>query len=399
METKPAILIVDDEFSIRESFNLILSSAYRVIQAASGEGALKMIADQAVDLAYLDIRMPGLNGIETLKRIKEIAPQTEVIMVTAVNDVQKASEAINLGAYDYVVKPFDVEKILGMTRDILRKKGMRMLTRGITEKEILPPGGAAEFSEALAVKINEAAKSTDPVLIAGEAGTEKEWVAAQICGKSSASPEFNSLDAKGKSLNFLESKLFSESKGETTADLKKAAGLMAEPGVLFIDNIECLPEALLNKLAGAKARLVFGTTLADNELRGALFKHALKIEIMPLRSRPGDIPQIIAHLTEKEFSPEALNLLSSYGWPGNMLELASVVEQLALTAGQTAIGKNDLPLAVLLSSSGGKTMPFEEVFTDFEKEFIADLLKANLNDKEKTARMLKISQNVLETKL
>jgi len=119
-----SILVVDDELSIRESFSLILGGKYKLLLAASGEAALKTIADQKLDLVYLDIRMPGLNGLETLKRMKEIDPDLEIIMVTAVNDVQKASQAVKLEARDYIVKPFDVDHVLKLTEQILRKKSI-----------------------------------------------------------------------------------------------------------------------------------------------------------------------------------------------------------------------------------------------------------------------------------
>lgn len=118
------ILVVDDELSIRESFSLILEGKYKIVTAASGEGALKHVTDQKIDLVYLDIRMPGLDGLETLKRMKEIDPDIEIIMVTAVNDMRKANEAIKFGARDYIIKPFDVNAILKMTETLLRRKSL-----------------------------------------------------------------------------------------------------------------------------------------------------------------------------------------------------------------------------------------------------------------------------------
>ena len=128
------ILVVDDELSIRESFSLILDGRYKLITAASGEGALKAAADQKIDLAYLDIRMPGLDGLETLKRLKQIDPAIEVVMVTAVNEVNKASAAIKLGARDYIIKPFDVDAILKMTAAILRRQELLREGAAIQQK-------------------------------------------------------------------------------------------------------------------------------------------------------------------------------------------------------------------------------------------------------------------------
>ncbi|MBI5699253.1 sigma-54-dependent Fis family transcriptional regulator [Candidatus Saganbacteria bacterium] len=130
---KPTVLVVDDELSIRESFKLILADRYRVVTAASGEAGVKHAEDENPELIYLDIRMPGMNGLETLRKIKEIRPEQEVIMVTAVNDLTKASEAIKFGARDYLVKPFDVDKILKLTADLISRRHIKEEARKVVK--------------------------------------------------------------------------------------------------------------------------------------------------------------------------------------------------------------------------------------------------------------------------
>jgi DNA-binding NtrC family response regulator len=131
---KGTILIVDDESSIRESFKLILEGSYQVHLAATGESALKKLADEKIDLIFLDVRMPGMNGLETLKRIKEIDPAVEVVMVTAVNEVQKAGQAIKGGAIDYVIKPFDVVQITNMVETVLKKKAIAKESKDVRQE-------------------------------------------------------------------------------------------------------------------------------------------------------------------------------------------------------------------------------------------------------------------------
>ncbi|MCX5726362.1 MAG: response regulator, partial [Candidatus Saganbacteria bacterium] len=188
---KPTILIVDDEFSIRESFGLILEDSYNMLLAASGEAALKKIVDEKVHLVYLDIRMPGLDGLETLKRMKERDDSIQVIMVTAVNDVQKASQAIQFGAKDYVVKPFDVELIRNMTnktlgRRELKEEGKKARAEGLREEieEII--GSSGKIEEIANIIENISGKDMS-ILLAGEQGTEFELIAKAIHNKSERS--------------------------------------------------------------------------------------------------------------------------------------------------------------------------------------------------------------------
>src|SRR5512136_2766701 len=169
------VLIIDDEPSIRESFALILGGKYQVLLAASGEAGLKHAADQKIDLAFLDMRMPGLDGLSTLKRLKEIDPELEVVMVTAVNDIQKASEAIKYGAKNYLIKPFDVAAILKMTEAILRRRSLIIEEENIrkgTDKKQLKLVGQSEKIESILRNIKKIAAKDMRVLVLGEPGTE-----------------------------------------------------------------------------------------------------------------------------------------------------------------------------------------------------------------------------------
>jgi len=405
-------LIVDDELSIRESFNLILSDKYRVIVAASGEAAVKYVADQKIALVYLDIRMPGLNGIETLKKIKEIEPSQEVIMVTAVNDVQKASEAIKLGARDYVVKPFDVKHILTMTEDLIRRKNLFLASKAVSlpEEEILLSN--SEKIANLKRLIRKLKKMKSWILIMGEEGVEKERVAQAL-----AEDKFFSLDLRLKNPNTLKRLLFGISSGGTVTSLEKETGLIEEArgGTLFLDNVEGLPEALQKSLARQELglKLICGTAvnLKEQDFNKELFEKITEeiIELPPLRERLSDIKVLAQSLLEKanlkynksvrEFSPAALDVLMSYDWPGNVHELEGMIENLALSLDSPIVSPEDLPLSMICGEGSFYALSFEDGYSRFEKDYIQHILERTNADKKLASEILGIKPAVLEAKL
>ncbi|MFA4967434.1 MAG: response regulator [Candidatus Margulisiibacteriota bacterium] len=400
-----SILVVDDEQSIRESFKLILSDRYSVITAASGEAAVKYASDSKIELAFLDIRMPGMDGLETLKKIKEIAPELIVIMVTAVNDVQKASEAIRLGAQDYVVKPFDVEQILKLASNLLFKKTMLDESRKAGLQAEMPQLiGSSEKIETVRRLAKKAADGKGGVLILGPGGVEKEAVAQKIA---------NCIvyDARRSRL-----KLFGDSGGATVADLKKTAGAidLAEDGAIFIDHAEMLPAWAQEKLLKyEKVRILLGTSanLKESGFNQKLYEEAADtiIELPPLFERATDIPQLIEYYLAaanrrymrniKGFTPEAMNLASSYRWPGNVIELASVVFNLVLLADKPLIEAEDLPFDIIINESSFSPIPLEDLYSQLEKTHIKEAMKAAGQDKERAAKLLGITTTVLEAKL
>ncbi|OGC16282.1 hypothetical protein A3J90_01075 [candidate division WOR-1 bacterium RIFOXYC2_FULL_37_10] len=401
--TTSTVLVVDDETSIRESFKLIFTGRYNLVQAASGEGAVKQIVDHSVDVAYLDIRMPGMDGIETLKRLKEISPQTQVVMVTAVNDVQRASEAVKLGAFNYVVKPFDVNFLLDLTEKLIIRKGMLSVFGGIRSECPSP------FIRGMG-KVEKIAASNDWVLITGEPGVEKEWLARFIHQQSKEVKPFMVFNVNGKSAGFIESKLFGQVGGETVADIRREPGLVEEAGTIFIDNIDLLPKRLQNKLVEVTARLIGGTSEKEITFENGLKSKLLQmINIPSLRERAAGISEIIDYFFNKskalhggivkEISKEAKDLFMSYSWPGNVEELSVTIDKLVLVGENPVINIDDLPLHLLISSADVIALPFEEVFTDFEKRFIKQLIEKNDGDLLKTAQMLGIQPYILETKI
>jgi len=429
------ILVVDDELSIRESFSLILEEKYRVLQAASGEAALKLAAGQKVDLVYLDIRMPGLDGLETLERIKKIDPDLEIIMVTAVNDVQKASQAVKLGARDYIVKPFDVNNVLKLSEQILRRKSILSEGSEIQKKT----GKSAPELIGQNEKILSILKTIDKtgpeerVLISGEAGTEKTLVAQLIHERSRrADLPFHAIHLS-RQASPLEIKclLFGREKGASTADLEGKTGLFEEVknGTLFIDNLESLPEEIFRAIsalrfsrvgAGSQAResgastqipietrIIGGTNSQPDKMNKDFldFFSANPIQIPPLRERSSDIPLLANHFIVKfneqygrevRVSAAALDALAGYSWPGNTQELQSLLERLILSCVRDQITLEDLPVDILLKTTEGAGSLFLPIF---ESEYVRGAFKKKGKNKEKTAAFLEINPVLLETKL
>jgi len=421
-----SILVVDDELSIRESFALILDGKYRLLQAASGEVALKLAADQKIDLAYLDIRMPGMDGLETLKHLKQINPNLEVIMITALNEVEKASRAINLGARDYIVKPFDVDSVLKLTEQILRKKSIlnsglkAQRTMGNKQQQLL---GQSEKLKKINNIISQI-KDDQRVLIVGEAGTEKELVARLIHENSNRAD--NNFFTYHLSDNIptpkIKNVLFGRGQGTSTVDIKTETGLLelSAQGSLFLENLEALPEEVAKTIISQKfsrvgsegaemplqARLIGG---AKPGLAGAKkdifnFFSTVLIELPPLRDRRSDIPFIANELIKKynkiygnniSINSAAADALTSYVWPGNLFELEALIERLVLICQTDEIKTKDLPFDILLKSSAKGS----DFASSFEKEYIRSIYELSGKNKEIAAARLGINHLLLETKL
>src|SRR3989344_843913 len=405
------ILIVDDELSIRESFSLILGEKYRLLLAASGEAALKYAAGEKIDLAYLDIRMPGLDGLETLNRLKEIDPAIEAVMITAVNDVSKASEAIKYGARDYIIKPFDVSVILKLTDSILRKKSLEQEGENIrkeTGKGAARLVGQSEKIEMIRKTVGKIASKNLRVLILGEPGTEKDAVAELIHENGRAEFPLLTLNlSPTMSQTGIRTALFGKSSGGTTADLQKKTGLIesARGGTLFLNNVEYLPAGLL--AAPAEARLIAGRSahLAESSKENYEYFSEVLLGIPPLRERLSDLPLLTKrylelfceqYAREVELGPEIEEIFSNYDWPGNTAQLKSLMKRLVINAGSGKITPADLPVDLLLKAPGA---PGADYFSNFEREYCRRILEESGGDKERAAAVLEINQALLESKL
>ncbi|MFA4858727.1 MAG: sigma-54 dependent transcriptional regulator [Candidatus Margulisiibacteriota bacterium] len=446
---KNSILVVDDELSIRESFKLILDGPYTVHLAATGESALKKLADEKIELIFLDVRMPGINGLETLQRIKAIDPQVEVIMVTAVNEVQKAGEAINCGAVDYVIKPFDVNQILKMVETTLKKKAIARTAKNIrqeAEYTLETPSllGSSEIIGKIKNDIEKIAAGDQPILLQGPAGTEKETIARLILKKSPPDRQSLTLETIPKNISLQKSRelFFGKSTGASTVSLEKQAGLLekATGGILYINHVENLPLDFQGELAQTLAKgsflrqdyshpikfncRIIATTEADlkswceegrfdSTLLAAI--GTVMIELPPLSLRSTDIPLFINAFIEEfkakynkkitGLSSAAVDALSAYPFPGNVLELRALIELLVLNAAKELIDVHDLPIEILLEGGAalgikdGPDLSYDEMQKSFETRLLKTIWQKTNHDLKRSSYLLGISPRVLSTKM
>lgn len=441
-QPRPSILIVDDESSIRDAFYLILQDYYSLDNAASGEAAVKKIVDKKVDLVFLDIRMPGIDGIETLKKIKSIDDTIEVVMVTAVNDVQKAGEAIKIGANDYILKPFDVEEILYLTKKLAGKKQLKQETRSIRDRaksNIDHPemSGYSDYIQSLTEKIEQLSIEDGTIMFVGETGTEKDSIALQIHTKSTRrqSP-FNQVNLFNWSGFEMIEHLFGEGKGSNLNFLDKESGVIEETlgGTLLINNIDIatkqLQDMLLDVIRNKRMKRLGSTQdipvdirfmasstkdlnmlVEDNKFSKELFEllSGTIINILPLRKRKEDIPSIINSYAESsnskgtiKFSQDAVNVLAQYKWPGNTKELKNLIRRIILTKDPLVVNAADLPFDILItiedlfSFNEIRDLSYEKLSGIFEKEFVSTVIKRTNNDFNKASTIMQVSRHYLE---
>jgi two-component system response regulator HydG len=441
-ELKPTgyILVVDDEPSMRTTLSILLKKeGYQVSQASNGTEALKMLELGQYDMVLTDLKMEGVDGVELLRQVKAADPHTEVLIFTAYGTVTSAVEAMKLGAYDYIGKPFDEEELLlKVSRALERKALVREVQdlraelkeqRGI--QEIVAASKA--MNEVLAM-VTQVAPTEATVLIEGESGTGKELIARAIHqgGPRRARP-FIPINCSSFPETLLESELFGYEKGAFTGAEKERKGLFeaAHQGTLFLDEIGDMPRSLQGKLLRAlqegevrrlgstdpikvQVRIVAATNqqiealVARGILRDDLFYrlNVVRISIPPLRERRDDIIPLAHHFLEiyrkraqKEitgFDPEAIQAMLNHPWSGNVRELENAVERGVILARSPFITKQDLSLGLLLTEggSGGKT-----TLKELQRHHILSVLERHDGNQAKAARELGIGRNTLWRRL
>ena len=442
---KHSILIVEDEKSMRESYEILLGHLYNLFLAANAQEALECVKNQALDLVLLDIIMPGMNGLDALKKIKEIS-DVEVIMVTADNTVKTAIQAVKLGAYDYVSKPFNIDDLIAAINKALEKlalaREIMYLKSQLKPKAFDNIIGASKKMEQVFNVINEVAENQSTVLITGESGTGKELIARAIhrSGPNKDNP-FVAVDCATIPENLVESELFGHEKGSFTDATSQKIGKfeLSNGGTLFLDeignlgqDIQCkilrvLEEREIQRVGGTKTikintRVISATNLdikkaiAEKKFREDLYYrlNVIPINAPPLRERKEDIPLLIDHFVgvyNKEFgknvqglSKEALNLLINYEWPGNVRELKNIIERMVALSKENVISHKRLPIDIILSDEEKPEDYFDKVSLreardEFERKFILKMLeKVNWNQ-SKAAQLLGIHRNALLYKI
>jgi len=440
---RPVVLVVDDDPGVRESFRLTLEDHYDVIDVADGPAALDVVRASQVDLVLLDIRLPEMDGIEVLERIKAIDDGIEVILVTAVKTVRTAVAAMKLGAFDYLTKPFEEDELLAVIGRALDKRSLERevtflrgeLARTQDADEIV---GQHPSLQKLHRLIAQVAGTTATVLITGESGTGKELVARAIHrqGPRSQKP-FVAVNPAAIPETLIESELFGHEKGAFTGAYQRKLGRfeLAQGGTLFLDEIGALKAELQAKLlrvlqereiervGGTRAikidvQVIAATNvdLTDAVSRGAFREdlyyrlNVVRVEVPPLRGRAEDIPLLVAHFVRRSsrqfnkrveaLSPEALAALQEYRWPGNVRELQNVIERSVVLAEGPVIQLNDLPLDVLLPEHRRKVqeadrLPLKSATEDFERQIVLRVLERVKGNQREAARILGLHRNSL----
>ncbi|PIT99857.1 MAG: sigma-54-dependent Fis family transcriptional regulator [Bdellovibrionales bacterium CG10_big_fil_rev_8_21_14_0_10_45_34] len=452
---KIQVLIVDDEPELRESIKLALEREdfglpVVTAEADNGAKALQMFSQTKWDLILLDVRMPEMDGLTTLKKIKEIDPSTFVVLITAHGNVQDAIDAIKEGAYDYVEKPIQAEKLSEIVRKALDAREMVSkiaMSNPIFDDDIESDmvGGSTQMRQIFDL-VSRLTKVETTVLIRGENGTGKELVARAIHFNSprKAGP-FVAINCGAIPVNLMESELFGHERGAFTGATERKIGKfqLANQGTLFLDEIGELPPEMQVKLlrvlqdktfmpVGSNrevrtgSRVIAATNrnlermIVDGSFREDLFYrlNVMPIFIPPLRERLDDIESLVSRFIEKfnlqhkrkmtGVSDESLKAIKHYGWPGNIRELENVIEHAFIVENSSTISLASLPQQIQAAAKTTAPAPgvhvesaldFEEFKEKAEREFILAALKANNGRINQTVAQANIPKNTLLRKM
>ncbi len=443
---KPTILIVDDEESVRESLKLILEGDYHLVFAVDAKSTLETLKSKAFDLCLLDILLPDGTGTDLLRQIKRRDDSLEAIMVTALQSVDTALEAMKLGACDYVTKPFQVKELLEKIKAALSKRNLKKGFRFLKdENERLIPASLTGKSKAIQgvhARIKELAQTGEAVLIRGEAGTGKADVAWEIHRQSPRQKgPFVTIACGTLSKSQLSLELYGrEEKDEITKQDQIGKLEFAEHGTLYLEDVDKLSLETQDELAkiflerkiqwGKKQKAISldfrliassGKDLipeVDNrKFRGAFYQllSSQTLLVPSLRDRREDIPGLIRHFLEaanqKANTPvqgihqDAIQLFMEYGWPGNLWELESSVETMVLFAGKENLDVEDVPLAILskkIETAKAKAqtkVSLRKLRHQFERQYIRKVLERTRGNQTRTAATLGLHRNTLIWKL
>jgi DNA-binding NtrC family response regulator len=445
-----SVLIVDDEVGARESLRMILKTDYTVLLAKDGEEAILQIREHSPDVILLDIILPDLDGLKLLEKIKQKETDAIVIMITATKTVKTAVEAMKLGAYDYVTKPFDVDELrLIISRALSTQaleKEVRYLRKEIDKSFVFENIiGKSKAMKEVFDMVRQIADSKSTVLVMGESGTGKELISRAIHYNSNRKNyPFVTINCAAIPETLIESELFGHEKGAFTNAIEKKLGRfeVAHQGTLFLDEIgelslatqakilRFLEEKEFIRVGGSKTikvdvRLITATNRDLNQLlKKAAFREDLyyrinvvPIIIPPLRERKEDIPPLLDHFIKKYneeghkkvkgVSKEALELIMNYEWPGNVRELENSIERVIALTSNEYIQPDELPIPLTNISKingiresilSGK-VSFLEAEEEFEKGIILDALKKTNYIQSHAAEMLGISRRILKYKM
>jgi two-component system nitrogen regulation response regulator NtrX len=435
------ILVVDDESAILTTLSDILrDDGYSVSVASYSEEAIKWVQDALPDLVFLDVWMPGVDGIETLIKIKDIAPDLPVILMSGHGSIETAVRAIKVGAYDFIEKPLSLEKVLLIVRHAFNEKRLSEENRDLRQlvsKKYEMIGNSPPMQK-LQEQINRVSPTQSRILISGENGTGKELVARAIHAQSTRKTgPFIDLNCAAIPEHLIESELFGYEKGAFTGALQQKRGQFerAEGGTLFLDEIGDMALSTQSKLLRVLQESSFvrvgGTTdvkvdvrviAASNknleeEIKKGTFRedlyyrlNVLPLSVSPLRDRVSDIALLAAHFIKeiskaqgikpKTISREALTLLEQYPWPGNVRELQNIIERVMILVPETCILPKDIPSFIANLSIASETSDsLKDARIQFERAFILNKLALHDWNLVETAADLKVERTHLYRKM
>jgi DNA-binding NtrC family response regulator len=440
------ILVADDEINIREALAALLEGdGHCVSAAASSEQAMEFLREDQFDVVISDLRMNGRSGLDLLRWIRDSCPATEVIILTAYGTVEGAVEAMKLGAYDYVAKPVDRERLGLLIDKALEKQRLsrenRNLRRRLSVKEEYSNiiGNCAQIRAIFNV-ISEVAPTNATVLITGESGTGKELIARAIHDRSIRREHpFVSVNCGALPDTLMESELFGYEKGAFTGAVATRIGRieLASQGTLFLDEVgdmspktqvdllRILQDRELRRLGGTRpitvdVRFIAATNMDlkveidERRFREDLYYrlNVVPVVVPPLRERREDIPLLLdSFLREfcsiyqkppKTFASRTLELLIHYSWPGNIRELRNLVERLVLLSRTDPIGPADLPEQIRQAAGDDHpeiTLQLDQPLREAEKAIIGDVLSRVTHNRTMAARLLGISLRALHYKI
>lgn len=434
------ILVADDEAVILKIIKEeLISEGYRVDTASDGEEASIKVKEKEYDLLILDNKMPKMNGIDVLKEVKKFNPKIIVIMMTAFGTINNAVEAMKLGAYDYITKPFENNDLLYKVKQALKLKDSMIYKSNKREEETQLLGSSKEIAD-IRKKINKIKNLYTTILLTGESGTGKGVIAREIHNLSSRSKEpFIHVNCAVLPANLIESELFGHEKGAFTGanESKQGKFELAAKGTIFLDEIGTLDHGLQAKLLtvlqekkfekiGAtktiplKARIIAATNdnleeaVKSRRFREDLYYrlNVISIECPPLRYRKKDIKELSLHFIEilnerlvkdiESISSEVWEIFMNYNWPGNVRELENTLESAIALSNSKILSKEDLPLRIRRKVNK-LTKPFEEsehsILEIEEIKAIKKALERNNGHRERSAKELGISRRALQYKL
>ena len=445
------VLIVDDEPNVRTSLELLLKTNFEVVTAEDGAIALELVESEQPDLVLLDIVMPNLDGMETLKQLAERNKNIPVIMLTATNTVKTAVQAMKYGAVDYLNKPFDVEELTALIFQTIQdavpvaKEQVELPKEAEIEADFGPMIGSSGLMSQLFQQVKNVADSDTTILVTGESGTGKELIARRIHDLSPRkSGPFVPINCAAIPETLIESELFGHEKGAFTNAVERRIGFfeLADSGTLFLDEIgelslpvqvkllRFLQEQEFCRVGSSKPiRVNLRVVCATNQNLESLMEagkfredlyfriNVINLSVPPLRDRFEDIVPLAEHFVKKfgpvygdralSFTKGASDVLKQYDWTGNVRELENVIESLMALAPNDEIQEDDLPPKLKSRSSMSNLksgvfegdLNFEEAEKIFETEMIVKALKKTDYVQTKAAELLGISRRILKYKM